>query len=64
MAYSNRTTETTGSKPMVAIAPTAASRTAIRHSRAACTNRTAGVVAMTPSTADTTHVITAAPVRR
>ena len=64
MTYSNRTTETTGSKPIVAIAPMAATSTAITHSRAACTNRTAGVVAITASTAETTQVITAAPVRR
>ncbi len=64
MAYSKRTTETTGSKPMVASAPMPATSTATTHSRAARTKRTAGVVAITPSTAETTHVITAAPVRR
>ena len=64
MTYSKRTTDTTGSKPMVAIAPMAAISTATTHSRAARANRTAGVVAITPSTAETTHVMTAAPVRR
>ena len=36
----------------------------MQHSRTACRKRTAGTVAITPSTAETTHVITAAPVRR
>ena len=64
MTYSKRTSETTGSKPTVASAPIAATSTATTHSRTAARTAPPGTVAITASTAETTQVITAAPVRR
>ncbi len=63
VTYSKRATVTTGSKPIVASAPIAAITTAITTSRTTWRKRTAGTVAITASTAETTQVRTAAPVR-